>query len=263
MRRVVTVMVTWGALVCAAGVPEAGAAQERAPAGFVALADVAPGVLQEIRYAGPHNFVGERVDGYREGTCLLARETALALREVHRAAQRHGYGLKTYDCYRPQRAVDHFVRWALERSDVRMKAEFYPRVAKDRLFSEGYIARRSGHSSGGTVDVTLVPRWVPGTRSYVPGEPLVPCFAPRTVRFPDASVDMGTGYDCFDAKARTLHPGVTGAQRANRLLLKRLMEAEGFANLPQEWWHFTHRDQPFPHRRFDFPVTRDAVGGPG
>ncbi|WP_431783803.1 M15 family metallopeptidase [Streptomyces chumphonensis] len=259
MRRAVAMAVALGLALTVTG---AGPGKdESAPEGFVALSDVAPGVVRDMRYTGPHNFVGTRIDGYVEDVCLLTRPVARALRGVQRAALRHGYTVQVYDCYRPQRAVDHFVRWAAEVERRRMKAEFYPRVAKDRLFAEGYIARRSGHSSGGTVDVTLVPRSAAPARPYVPGERLVPCFAPRVARFPDRSVDMGTGYDCFDEKARTAHADVTGEQRANRLLLRRLMEGAGFENLPQEWWHFTYRNEPYPGRRFDFPVSRAALSG--
>ncbi|MBW1602129.1 M15 family metallopeptidase [Streptomyces sp. JJ66] len=259
MRRVVTMLVCGAVLWAGAPSAAGGAEGPRAPERFVALAEVAPGVLEDIRYAGAHNFVGEPVDGYQEGVCLLTRDAARALARVQRAATARGYTLKVYDCYRPQRAVDRFVAWARDAHDTRMKAEFYPRVAKDRLFAEGYIAERSGHSRGSTVDVTLVRLPVVPARPYLPGEPLVPCYAPRGLRFPDASVDMGTGYDCFDRLAHTLSPHVTPRQRASRLLLRELMADGGFVNLPEEWWHFTYRDEPYPGRVFDFPVARASL----
>ncbi|GHF37816.1 D-alanyl-D-alanine dipeptidase [Streptomyces mashuensis] len=224
------------------------------PRGFVALSDVDPTILQEMRYVTPHNFTGHRVTGYEEPVCLLTRPAARALHRAQLALLRRGYGLKVYDCYRPQRAVDDFVAWAEDLADVRMKGEFYPRVDKSRLFADGYIAAKSGHSRGSTLDLTVVrlPAWP--TRPYVPGEPLVPCFAPRGERFPDNSIDMGTGFDCFDTLAHTLDPRVTGRQRAHRLLLKSVMEQAGFTNLPEEWWHYTLRDEPYPQTYFDFPV---------
>ncbi|MGW7354191.1 M15 family metallopeptidase [Streptomyces sp. NPDC054784] len=233
----------------------------RAPREFVALRDVAPTVRQEIRYSTRHDFVGERVDGYRQPLCLLTRDAARALRTAQRQFLRRGYTLKVYDCYRPQRAVDHFVRWAKDLDDQRMKGEFYPRVDKSRLFEDGYIAERSGHSRGSTVDLTLVRLPGPPTRPYVPGEPLTPCYAPRELRFPDNSLDMGTGYDCFDTLSHTLDPRIRGEQRANRLLLKRGLEAVGFENYAAEWWHYTFQPETFPDTYFDFPVSRRSLGG--
>ncbi|OEU88918.1 D-alanyl-D-alanine dipeptidase [Streptomyces abyssalis] len=232
-----------------------------APGEFVALRDVAPTVLEEIRYRTRHNFVGDRVHGYRQSMCIVTRDTAEALRTAQRSLLRKGYSLKVYDCYRPQRAVDHFVKWAKDLDDERMKDEFYPRVDKDRLFEDGYIAEKSGHSRGSTVDLTLVRLPAKPTRPYRPGEPLVSCFAPQDVRFPDNSVDMGTGYDCFDTLSHTLDPRIEGKQRANRMLLKNTMEKSGFTNLPEEWWHYTLTEETFPETYFDFPVWRRALEG--
>ncbi|HEV7628616.1 MAG TPA: M15 family metallopeptidase, partial [Streptomyces sp.] len=165
------------------------AAQEpSAPEEFVSLRDVAPTILEEIRYPTRHNFVGDRVHGYRQRMCIVTRDTAKALSVAQHSFLRKGYSLKVYDCYRPQRAVDHFVAWAKDLDDERMKAEFYPQVEKDRLFEDGYIAEKSGHSRGSTVDLTLVRLPAQPTRPYRPGEPLVSCFAPKDERFPDNSV---------------------------------------------------------------------------
>ncbi len=235
--------------------------EPKAPPEFVALSDVDPTIIQEIRYHTAHNFVGEPVDGYRSPMCVLTRDAAEALRRAQWKLLWQGYSLKVYDCYRPQRAVDHFVAWAEDLDDQRMKGEFYPRVDKTQLFEDGYIAARSGHSRGSTVDLTLVrlPAWP--TRPYVPGEPLTPCFAPREERFPDNSVDMGTGYDCFDTLSHTLDPRITGEQRANRLLLKESLEEVGFVNYASEWWHYSLVSEPFPDTHFDFPVHRRALTG--
>ncbi|MBU7600143.1 M15 family metallopeptidase [Streptomyces sp. P38-E01] len=233
--------------------------ERRAPAEFTALESVAPSIRQEIRYAGSHNFVGEPIPGYRESQCLLTRDTALALRRAQRAALAAAHSLKVYDCYRPQRSVDRFVRWAKDPSDLRMKREFYPRVDKDRLIPDGYIAERSGHSRGSTVDLTLVPRY--GPEPVRSGGGRGPCRATPADRAGDGSLDMGTGYDCFDELSHTDHAEVVGRQRANRQWLRRLLEREGFVNLPEEWWHFTHRPEAFPDRWFDFPVAREELVG--
>ncbi|WP_372499613.1 M15 family metallopeptidase [Streptomyces lichenis] len=262
----VSVLAPAGALGAEAGAgtgvgprTEIGHRAEAAPDGFTALRAVDPTVRQDIRYAGSHSFVGAPVDGYRRPVCLLTRPAAQALRGAQRRLLRAGYSLKVYDCYRPQRAVDHFVRWARDPADQRTKGEFYPRVAKSRLFADGYIAERSGHSRGSTVDVTLVrlPAARPGPP--VPGKPGAPCHAPVGERAPDGSVDMGTAFDCFDPLSRTADPRIGPVQRANRRLLVEALEAQGFVNLPQEWWHFTFAPEPYPGTVFDFPVSERSL----
>jgi D-alanyl-D-alanine dipeptidase len=245
------------ALGCAGA---AGAAEPRAPAGaFVSLQDVAPTILVEMRYRTAHNFVGRRIPGYREPACLLTRQAAAALARVQAEVARRGSTLKVYDCYRPQRAVDAFVAWAKRLADQRMKREFYPRVDKRALFRDGYIARRSGHSRGSTVDLTLVRR-PPGRQDrYRRGMRLADCTGPRRERFRDNSIDMGTGYDCFDPRAHPFSASITGRRRANRLTLRRAMLRQGFEGLDTEWWHFTLRDEPFPDTFFDFPVARASL----
>jgi D-alanyl-D-alanine dipeptidase len=233
-------------------------AEPKAPGGFVALSDVDRTITQDIRYATPHNFTGRPVDGYSQPICVLTRPAADALHRIQQSLVRQGYSLKVYDCYRPQRAVNAFVKWA-ESPDRVMKREFYPEVDKSRLFVDGYIARRSGHSRGSTVDLTIVKLPAPPTRAYRPGEPLVSCFAPRAQRFPDTSIDMGTGFDCFDPRSHTLDPRIGGVQHADRLLLKRTMENAGFIGIPEEWWHFTYRDEPYPDTYFNFPVSRASL----
>ncbi|MEU1132359.1 M15 family metallopeptidase [Streptomyces sp. NPDC005900] len=235
--------------------------EPKAPKEFVALRDVDPTIIQEMRYITPHNFVGEPIDGYKKPMCILTAPAAKALHKAQRSLLRKGYSLKVYDCYRPQRAVDQFVRWAKDLGDERMKAEFYPHVDKSRLFADGYIAEKSGHSRGSTVDLTVVRLPAQPTRPYVPGEPLAPCHAPRSERFPDNSVDMGTGFDCFDTLSHTDDPRVSGQQRAHRELLRGALSEAGFVNLPEEWWHFTHKPELFPDTYFDFPVSRRSLTG--
>ncbi|MGP4004258.1 M15 family metallopeptidase [Streptomyces sp. 8N706] len=248
-------------LVAATAAPDVARArpEPQAPKEFVALRDVDPTILQDIRYVTPHNFVGERIDGYRRPLCILTAPAAKALHRAQKKLLRKGYALKVYDCYRPQRAVDHFVEWAEDLDDQSMKGEFYPKVDKTRLFEDGYIAEKSGHSRGSTVDLTMVKLPARPTRPYEPGEPLVPCYAPRAERFPDNSVDMGTGFDCFDTLSHTLDPRIHGRQRANRLLLKETLEGQGFVNLPEEWWHFTYKPELFPDTSFDFLVHRRSL----
>ncbi|MEU9303031.1 M15 family metallopeptidase [Streptomyces sp. NPDC048269] len=208
-----------------------------APPGFAALREVDPSIHQDMRYAGARNFTGGVVDGYEEPVCLLARPAAEALRRAQRGLLPRGYSLRVYDCYRPQRAVDRFVRWAGEPDgpgDLEAKAEFYPNVERGRLIPEGYIAEKSGHSRGSTVDVTL--------ETLSGGE-----------------VDMGTAFDFFDPLSHTDDPRIGGAARAHREVLGRALSAQGFVNLPEEWWHFTFKPEAFPDSYFDFPVAVAAV----
>jgi D-alanyl-D-alanine dipeptidase len=225
-----------------------------APAGFVALSDVDPTILQDIRYATPHNFVGRPVAGYEEPTCVLTRTAAQALQRVQRAAVAQGYTLKMYDCYRPQRASDDFVAWSKDPSDTKMRAEFYPDLDKSRLFPD-FIAARADHSHGQTVDLTLVKLPARTQPAFVPGQPLVACTAPAGQRFPDNSIDMGTGYDCFDPRSHTAN--AQGAMRDNRQRLVRLMNDAGFVNYAGEWWHYTLPGGASTF--YDFPVTRAAL----
>ena len=230
-----------------------------APPMFVALHRVDPTILHDVRYTTRHNFIGRPIDGYRAPLCILTRPAARALERAQDAVLALGYSLKVYDCYRPQRAVDDFVQWAERLNADRMKAEFYPRVDKSQLFEDGYIAARSGHSRGSTVDLTLVRLPAAPQPVWRPSMGLVPCFAPYRQRFPDNSVDMGTGYDCFDTLSHTLDPRIKPKAHQNRLMLKSILEAVGFINYANEWWHYTLADEPFPNRYFDFPVSRRAL----
>lgn len=202
--------------------------------GFVLVSEAVPDVILEIRYHSTFNFVGERVEGYEHPVAILTREAASALKQASDAAMALGYRLKVYDAFRPQRAVDHFVRWAQDTADVRMKPYFYPEVEKTRLFDEGYIARKSGHSRGSTVDVTLVDMMT------------------------GVDIDMGGAFDYFGERS---HPGckegLTEKQIANRMLLQRLMVEAGFRPLDTEWWHFTLVSEPYPDTYFDFPLRTD------
>ena len=200
------------------------------PASFVDARTVVPNLEVEMRYAGANNFVGTPIDGYEDSICLLTRQAAAALAEVARDIAAQGLALKVFDCYRPMRAVAHFVRWARKPADNARKKDFYPDVDKRNLFRDGYISTTSGHSRGSTVDVTLV-------------------------RLDDKSeLDMGTPFDFFSPRASPLDRSVSAQAQANRALLGSAMRRRGFVRYVKEWWHFTLRTEPFPGRYFDFPV---------
>ncbi|MCR5709799.1 MAG: M15 family metallopeptidase [Bacteroidales bacterium] len=203
------------------------------PSGFVVLTDVVPDVILEIRYYSTFNFVGTRVDGYEEPIALMTREAAAALKAVSDEMIERGYRLKIWDTYRPQMAVDHFCRWGENVTDTLTKRWFYPYLEKDVVFDQGYIARRSGHSRGSVVDLTLVDM--------------------KTGR----DIDMGYGFDWFGAES---HPdwtkGLTEEQISNRMLLRDVMLRHGFLPITEEWWHFVLKDEPYPDTYFTFPVRR-------
>jgi D-alanyl-D-alanine dipeptidase len=230
------------------------ASESNLPEGFVNIKDVAPSIILDIRYFTPHNFVGERITGYQSPKCILTKEAANALKKVQDGLSSSSLSLKVYDCYRPQRAVAHFVKWAKDISDTRMKKEFYPGVEKKNLFRDGYVAYQSSHSRGSAVDVTIVPTPVPEQEVYVQGQRLYECYLPSEQRFKDNGIDMGTGFDCFHGLARTRNSQVGPQQRANRLLLKTIMEKYGFTNYDKEWWHFTLKAEPFPDTYFNFVI---------
>ncbi|TBL35060.1 D-alanyl-D-alanine dipeptidase [Verrucosispora sp. SN26_14.1] len=227
--------------------------------GLVVLSDLDGRILTDIRYATAHNFVGRPVDGYQEPLCLLTAAAARALRRVQDAALATGHRLKVYDCYRPQRAVDDFVAWGADPGRQETKAEFYPRVAKSALFDRGYLGAPTSHSRGSTVDLTLVEEPRPERSGPAPGRPPAACTDPYGRRFTDGSVDMGTGFDCFDPLSHTDSTAVGATAQANRRLLRDLMTDGGFVGYDREWWHFRYRDEPWPDTYFDLPVTRSSA----
>lgn len=200
------------------------------PEGFVLVGKAIPDAILEIRYYTTYNFVGERIDGYEQPVAILTKEAAHALRLVSDDMLQQGLRLVLYDAYRPQRAVDHFARWAEDLSAASMKAVFYPDVEKADLFEQGFIARRSGHSRGSTVDLTLLDE--------------------ATGKL----IDMGGPFDFFGELSHPAYPGVTPPQHANRMLLQAAMMKRGFKPLSTEWWHFTLADEPYKDTYFDFPV---------
>ena len=202
---------------------------------FVLLSEAVPDAILEIRYYSTYNFVGERIDGYEEPLAFLTKEAAAALKEVSDDLIEQGYRLKIYDAYRPQEAVTHFMNWALDPEDTKMKEYFYPELEKDVLFPQGYIAEHSGHSRGSTVDLTL--------------------FDMST----EKEVDMGGTFDYFGELSHPDYTGITEEQYANRMLLRDVMTEHGFRPLEEEWWHFTLNEEPYPDTYFTFPVNSDSV----
>lgn len=219
---------------------------------LVDIKEVDPSILVEARYYGQHNFLGRVVHGYYANKCFLLKDAARALSEAQKEAKKKGYSLKVYDCYRPQKAVDHFVKWAKDLNDKKMKAEFYPKESKMTLFERGYIATKSGHSRGSTVDLTLVKLPIISSEIYKDGDKLKDCRIKE--RYKDNSIDMGTGYDCFDELSHTLNPKNSTNALQNRLLLKSIMEKSGFQNYLKEWWHYTLKDEPNKNSYFNVDV---------
>jgi len=200
------------------------------PEGFVYAKTIIPDLDVELRYFSENNFVGDTIDGYKSNKLILTKETVEKLKLVQEDLQQHNLCLKVYDGYRPQRAVNHFIRWARDLNDTINKSQFYPEVNKRYLFKAGYIASRSGHSRGSTLDLTLT--------NGETGEPL----------------DMGSPYDFFGEQSWVDYEGITEAQKKNRQLLQTVMLKHNFRNYAKEWWHFTLRWEPFPKTYFDFEV---------
>ena len=236
------------ASVCAAGEP--------LPEGFVHLQTLAPEIAQDMRYHGAYNFVGQPIDGYWAPSCILTRQAAEALQAVQIEVATVGLRVKVFDCYRPTRAVAHFVRWSQDVTDQRMKTAFYPRVDKADFFRLGYVAERSGHSRGSTVDLALEPSGAGADVSVASDAgPLVDCTAAHAERYLDTALDFGTGFDCMDPRSHPDNTEVSAVAQVNRAQLTAVMVRHGFRPLPEEWWHFTLETEPFPDTYFDFPVT--------
>lgn len=248
-------LATLGMIGAALFLARPAAAREALPAGFVYLRDIDPSIAQDMRYAAHDNFTGRPLPGYGAPECVLRRDVALALRKVQADLARQQLGLKTYDCYRPTRAVAAMARWAQGREDGATK-RFYPQLDKRDLFSLGYIASQSAHSTGTAVDLTLVKLPLSQPAPYDPAAPYAPCTAPAAQRAPDTSLDMGTGFDCFDVRTHTANGAISPEQKRIRGLLGAAMRAHGFKNYFREWWHFTYGGAPA--RPYDFPIVPRA-----
>ena len=203
--------------------------------GFVLLSDYVPGIIQEIRYFSTYNFIGERISGYEEPCAIVTQEAARALQNVAAELNAQGFRLKIYDAYRPACAVKHFVLWGVDDLDQRMKPFFYPDLEKQELFEKGYIAKRSSHSRGSTVDLTL--------------------FDMQSGK----EVDMGSPFDLFSQVSHPDYRGISDEQYENRSFLQKTMVKGGFTTLDCEWWHFTLHGEPYPDSYFDFPVSSKVL----
>jgi D-alanyl-D-alanine dipeptidase len=232
-------------LVCTA------AAEGALPSGFVYLRDIDGSIAQDMRYTSYDNFVGRPLPGYDAPECVLQRDVALALKRVQAALTASGLSLKVYDCYRPARAVRAMAAWANDGRGDGPTKRFFPKLHKGGLFGMGYIASHSQHSSGVAVDLTLVQTSSSSTPAFDPRAAYGACTAPVAERSPDNSVDMGTGYDCFDTASYTHSPSVSGEQRKWRRALLSAMAAHGFRNYFREWWHYGYGGG---RGTYDFPI---------
>jgi len=200
------------------------------PKGFVYVKDIIPDLNVELRYNTSYNFVGQQIDGYKANRLILTKPAAEALSRVQAELEEQNLCLKVYDGYRPQQGVNHFIRWARDLNDTVNKTIFYPEIKKRVLFKSGYIATRSGHSRGSTVDLTIVD----GNTGEV--------------------LDMGSPFDFFGEESWVLYPNLSDKQKENRQTLQKVMVKHGFRSYSKEWWHFTLRGEPFPKTFFDFPI---------
>jgi D-alanyl-D-alanine dipeptidase len=200
------------------------------PEAFSEIQEVIPSAVLDLRYCQSNNFIGRPIAGYVVPKAVLTRAALKQLKKVQEELKTFQLGIKIFDAYRPQTAVDDFVKWAKVIDDTLMKARFYPDVAKRDLFQLDYIASKSGHSRGSTLDLTLV--------------------SLKTLE----ALDMGSPYDFFGQISWPFAKEISAKQRANRMLLRTLMVKYGFQPYCCEWWHFTMKSEPFPVTYFDFIV---------
>lgn len=203
---------------------------QNVPSTFVDLSSYIPQLVIDLRYFGQHNFIGRPIKGYDREKLYASKEAAFALLQAQNELIKEGLGFKVFDAYRPQRAVDHFQSWAKDIADTLNKAEFYPDVDKRDLFKLGYIAAKSGHSRGSTIDLTII-----NLKSK-------------------EELDMGSNFDFFGEISHHNYPNISTQQKANRKKLKNIMEKHGFKAIDEEWWHYTLRNEPFKDKYFDFPI---------
>jgi D-alanyl-D-alanine dipeptidase len=196
----------------------------------VYLSTVDSTIIKELRYFTNNNFIGKPINGYKKNVVIVSEKAAIALKKIQQKLLKDSLSLKIFDAYRPQQSVDHFVKWAKVLNDTLMKQQFYPRVAKNKLFKLGFIASKSGHTRGSTVDLTIVDL--------------------KT----NTALDMGNIYDFFGDESHPFYKNISKIQQKNRLLLRKVMLKNGFKPYDNEWWHFTLKNEPFPRKYFNFPV---------
>ncbi|MBR0752679.1 M15 family metallopeptidase [Bradyrhizobium jicamae] len=249
LKRLVTMALAGLGLVLAA----LSARAQSLPGDFVFLRDIDPTIIQDIRYAGPNNFMGRPLAGYGAAECVVKRQVGLRLKAVQQELLRQKLSLKMLDCYRPARAVADMVAWSKNGTETPAERRYNPAFSKTDLFRLGYIADRSQHSTGGALDLTLVDLAADNSARFDPTKDYADCTAPAAARAPEGSVDMGTGYDCSDAKGHTAAATITPAQRRWRTLLVTAMSKQGFVNYSKEWWHFSLPG--VGTQAYDFPIT--------
>lgn len=228
---------------------------EKLPPGFVYVHDIIPDIQVNLRYASEENFMGCVVNGYLSNVSILTEVAALALKQAQQLAKENGYELVIYDSYRPQKSVNHFIKWSEDPDDHQIKKDhYYPRTNKEDSFKLGYISKTSGHTRGSTVDLTIIPL---GKRLL---NPLIPI--KRTLNdgsnilfLDDGTVDMGSSFDLFDEASYTNSSLINDNQQQMRMIFKSIMEKAGFKNYSKEWWHYTLGNEPFPDTYFDFDIT--------
>lgn len=197
---------------------------------FVNLKEIIPNIIVELRYFTDYNFIGKKVSGYENNIAYVTKECAQALKEVEEEVKKKDYTIKIYDAYRPNMATKHFLRWSKEKEDVKTKEIFYKDIDKKELFEKGYISKKSSHSRGSTVDLTLY--------SQITKE----------------DIDTGGGFDNFGPIAHFKYGGITHKQKLNRKYLREVMVKHGFIPLENEWWHFTLKNEPYPNTYFNFKI---------
>jgi zinc D-Ala-D-Ala dipeptidase len=230
--------------------------EEARSKGFVYLSEIDPSIIVSLRYATTENFVGMPVNGYKKAVCMLTKQAAEALKKVQEDVKKDGYCLVVYDAYRPQQAVDHFISWSTDLKDQHKKDRYYPRVDKDKVFELGYVDKRSGHSRGSTVDLTLIKA---GKSPCTISEKKRVLADGYTVKLlDDGTRDMGASFDLFDTASHSENNLIDDKYKVRRAYLKKIMEKNGFKNYPKEWWHFTLLGEPYPADQessyFNFPI---------
>jgi len=227
------------------------AVDDKATESLIDIATVDPSIHVDLRYFSRENFVGRTIAGYYANKCLLTRSAAEALAAAQSKLREMKLSLKLYDCYRPQEAVNDFIAWSKSSEIPKNKLTYFQFEERSRLFERGYISEKSGHSRGSTVDVTIEPI---EARRNAKQNVSTPCFKVKGTYDKDGSLNMGTSFDCFDERSHTASSLTSAQARANRQLLKLVMEQSGFKNYDKEWWHFTLVKEPFPETYFTEPV---------
>lgn len=223
--------------------------EKRMPDDFVNVEKEIGGIKKDIVYFSGDNFVGRKIKGYNEPVCLLTKSATESLKKVVNILHPMGLTLKLYDCYRPKSAVDDFISWSDEKDNPKIRSIFYPSINKKDILEYGYIAKKSSHSRGSTVDLTIIPivddpDWIVLKSSK----------NKRKNTLPRELIDFGTRFDFFDEQSNFTYTDISAQAKSNRLLLRLLMENAGFKGLNTEWWHFTLINEPYPDTYFDFPV---------